>query len=255
MKKFILFLVFVITGTIWAQENPEKIQTDKFLPKGNSAYEEKDYSKAEAYYRKSNSKFPNKSQGAYNLGNSIYRTKQNSEAKFSYLNAIEQSKSRPEKHQAYHNLGNVLMNQKNYQAAVEAYKQALINDPKDEQTRYNYALARKMLKDNPPPPNKDDDKSKDKRDKDKEKDKDKKDDQQQKDDQDKNQDKKDGNQKQDQPEKQEQQQQKPQPKPGGISPQRMENILDALNNEEKKIQDKVKAREHKGKPVQTDKDW
>ena len=78
-------------------------------------------------------------------------------------------------------------------------------------------------------------------DKDSKKDKDKKDD--------KNKDKKDGegNNKKD----------KPQPKPsqGGISKQRLENLLDAVNNEEKKIQDKVNAKKVKGKPVQTEKDW
>ena len=43
--------------------------------------------------------------------------------------------------------------------------------------------------------------------------------------------------------------------PGGISKQRLENLLDAVNNEEKKIQEKVNAQKAKGKPVQTEKDW
>jgi cytochrome c-type biogenesis protein CcmH/NrfG len=49
------------------------------------------------------------------------------------------------------------MNEKDYTQAVEAYKNALRNDPSDEETRYNYALAKKMLKENPPK----DDKKKD----------------------------------------------------------------------------------------------
>ena len=36
---------------------------------------------------------------------------------------------------------------------------------------------------------------------------------------------------------------------------RMQNLLDAVNNEEKKIQDKVNAKKVNGKPVQTEKDW
>jgi hypothetical protein len=48
---------------------------------------------------------------------------------------------------------------------------------------------------------------------------------------------------------------KPKPLPGGISQQRLENLLDAVNNEEKKIQEKVNAKKVKGKPVQTEKDW
>ena len=92
------------------------------------------------------------------LGNTIYTIKQPSEAKFAYAKAIEAATTRPEKHQAFHNLGNVFMKEKKYTEAVEAYKNALRNDPSDEETRYNYALAKKMLKDNPPP--KDDKKDK-----------------------------------------------------------------------------------------------
>ena len=48
---------------------------------------------------------------------------------------------------------------------------------------------------------------------------------------------------------------KPQPKPGGISPERLQNLMDAVNNEEKKVQEKVNAQKVQGKPVQTEKDW
>ena len=144
------------------------------------------------------------------------------------------------------------MNEKNYSAAVEAYKNALRNNPSDEETRYNYALAKKKLKENPPK----DDKKKDKKDDKKKDDKDKKDD---KKDQDKKDDKKDGDKdkKEDKGKKDEKPQDdgKPKPMPGGISKQRLENLLDAVNNEEKKIQDKVNAKKVKGKPVQTEKDW
>jgi tetratricopeptide (TPR) repeat protein len=49
-------------------------------------------------------------------------------------------------------MGNALMELKQYDKAVEAYKNALRNNPSDEKTRYNYALAKEMLKNNPPPP-------------------------------------------------------------------------------------------------------
>jgi hypothetical protein len=143
------------------------------------------------------------------------------------------------------------MKEKNYSAAVEAYKNALRNNPKDEETRYNFALAKKMLKNNPP--KKDDKKDKKDKKKDKKKDdkKDKKDDK--KDDKKKD-DKKDGDQKNKNDQKNNQDGQ-PKPKPGGIQKERVQNLLDAVNNEEKKIQDKVNAKKVKGKPIQTEKDW
>lgn len=48
---------------------------------------------------------------------------------------------------------------------------------------------------------------------------------------------------------------KPKPKPGGIPQQRVENLLDAVNNQEKQVQEKVKVNKVKGKPVQVEKDW
>jgi hypothetical protein len=188
----------------------------------------------------------------YNLGNAIYKQNQIQEAKFAYAKAIENTKSRAQKYKVFHNLGNVFMKEKDYSAAVEAYKNALRNKPSDEETRYNYALAKKLLKENPPKEDKNKDKNKDKKDdKKKDGDKDKKDNKgdKEKDDKDKPSDK-DGKNK-DKPKEDG----KPKPMPGGISQQRLENLLEAVNNEEKKIQDKVNAKKIQGKPIKTEKDW
>ena len=244
---FVLFLLWGIGG--FAQ------QKDRILPKANEEYAESKFADAEADYRISDSKFPNKAAAPYNLGNTIYKQKQSSEAKFAYAKALKNSKTRVEKHRAFHNLGNVFMNEKDYTQAVEAYKNALRNDPTDEQTRYNYALAKKMLKDNPP---KDDDKKKDDK-KDKDKKDDKKDGEKDKKDQDKDKDKDKKDDKGDQDKKKNDPKQDdkgdPKPQPGGISKERLENLLDAVNKEEKKVQDKVNAQKVKGKPVKTEKDW
>ena len=244
MKKLSCLLVLLSTVTLSAQ----KEQKDVHLPEANTAFLEKDYKSAEAKYRISQSKFPKKSVASYNLGNAIYRIKQPSEARNAYTTAIENAKTRTEKHRAYHNLGNVLMLEKNYKEAVDAYKQALINNPADEETRYNYALAKKFLKENPPKENKDkQDKKKDDKNKEEQQNKDEKD--KNNSDQNKQKDKeKDKGDKKDDPKT-------PKPEPSGISKQRVENLLEAVNNEERKVQDKVNARKIKGRPVKTEKDW
>lgn len=248
-NKIIYLLLLLLTFVANAQEK------DKVLPEANEEYTAKNFVDAEANYRISHSRFPNRTAAQYNLGNAIYKQNQFSESKFAYANALKNLKTRSQKHKAYHNLGNVFMKEKDYTQAVEAYKNALRNGPDDEETRYNYALAKKMLKDNPPPKddkNKDKDKDKkdDKKDQDK-KDQDKKD--QDKKDQDKKDDKKEGDKdKKDEKPKEDGQ---PKPKPGAIPKQRMDNLLDAVNNEEKKIQDKVNANKVKGSPVKTEKDW
>ena len=249
MKKTITYLILLISFVLQAQEK------DKFLPQGNEKFADKNYAEAEADYRLSQSKFKKKSIASYNLGTAIYRQNQTAEAKYQFVKAIKDAKTKVEKHQAFHNLGNSFMKEKNYSNAVEAYKNALRNDPTDEETRYNFALAKKMLKDNPPP--KEQDKKKDKKkdknkEKDKDKNKDKNDDKKDKGDN-KDKDKKDGKDKKDKQDKGDGE--KPQPKPSGASKQRIDNLLDAVNNEEKKVQEKVNAQKVQANPKKPEKDW
>lgn len=259
MKNLLLYILVTFSLAITAQEK------DKTLPQANEEYKQNKFVDAEADYRISQSKFPNKATASYNLGNTIYKQNQASEAKYAYAKAIKNAKTRPEKHKAFHNLGNVFMKEKDYSQAVEAYKNALRNDPTDDETRYNYALAKQKLKENPPKNDQNKDKNKDKKDNKKDdqkkdgdnKDKDKKDekDDQKKDDKgDKDKDKKDGK---NDPKKDDKSNNngEPKPMPGGISKDRVQNLLDAVNNEEKKIQDRVNAQKVKGSPRKTEKDW
>jgi tetratricopeptide (TPR) repeat protein len=265
-KKYLILTSILLISFLAKAQDKEK---DKNLPQGNDSFAEKKYVDAEAEYRISESKNPKKSIASYNLGNAVYRQNQSGEAKYHYAKALKNAKTRAEKHQAFHNIGNTLMKDKDYGGAVEAYKNALRNNPADEETRYNYALAKKMLKENPPKKDdkKDDKKDKDKKDKDKDKkddkkdkdkkdkdkDKDKKDDK--KDGKDKDQDKKDGDKNKDNKDNKDQNQGQPKPQPGGISKQRLENLLDAVNNEEKKIQDKVNKQKVRANPKKAEKDW
>lgn len=253
-KYFIFIFLFPVTGLggLFAQEK------DKAMDEANLAYAEKKFVEAEANYRISKSKFDKRTVSHYNLGNSIYKQNQIEEAKFAFVKAIGKAKTKPQKHKVFHNLGNVLMKEKNYSEAVEAYKNALRNNPSDEETRYNYALAKKMLKENPP---KGDDKKDDKKDnkKDDKKEDKKEGDKEKQDDKGKDKENENGQNKPDDPNKNQnkdpQENGKPKPKPGGIQQQRVENLLDAVNNEEKKIQNKVNANKVKGTPVQSEKDW
>lgn len=251
MKKIFLYSFLLLSAAFQAQEK------DTDLPKGNDLFAEKKYADAEADYRVSESKNPKKAIASYNLGNAIYRQNQAAEAKYHYAKALKTAKTRTEKHQASHNLGNTFMKAKDYANAVEAYKNALRNNPADEETRYNYALAKEYLKNNPP--KKDGDKNQDKKDdkkdknQDKDKDKDKKDDK--KDGKDEDKDKKEGDKDKDKKDDKNQKDGKPKPQPGGMGKQRVENLLDAVNNEEKKVQDKVNKQKVQVNPKKAEKDW
>src|SRR5690554_7892283 len=141
-KCFIFTFFVLFSANIFAQKKTEP---------ENKESAKQNYAKAEADFRIKKSKAENKSIASYNLGNTIYKQESYEESKYSYLEVIEKSENKAEKHMAYHNLGNALMQEKNYQAAVDAYKNALRNNPYDEQTRYNFAVAKEMLDKNPPP--------------------------------------------------------------------------------------------------------
>lgn len=220
-KRFNLVLIFLfVSGTTFAQEKTMNSQQKEKQLRIVKSKEKAQKEKAE-----------------YNLGNTIYKNKKYSEAITNYKNASELAKTDVEKHKAFHNLGNAYMQDKNYKSAVESYKSALKANSKDEQTRYNLALAKKMLEKNPPKPkpknkNKDNKEGKDKNKENKDKNGDK--------------DKKDGKDK----EKNKEQQKKP-----SANKQRMDNILKAIGNDEKKVQEKINANKTKTNTKVSEKDW
>lgn len=257
-QKFVVLVLLLIGTSAFSQKN---------LKEGNKEFAEQKFADAEANYRIEKSKSENKSVASYNLGNTIYKQESYEESKYSYLETIEKSQDKSEKHKAYHNLGNALMQEKNYQAAVEAYKNALRNNPYDEQTRYNFALAKEMLDKNPPPPdeNQDDknednqDQNQDNQNKENQKGNDNQENQDnQNENQDQNQDKGDNQDNQDQ-KGDGNQDQKPEGNQGGMPKQRMENLLDAVENQEKGIQQRVQKKkeleQRKGQPRQSEKNW
>merc|ERR1711974_454622 len=109
---------------------------------GNELIDSDDYISAEMEYRKAISEQPTTTAGTYNLGNSYYKKGQYDEALYRHTQAAENATSKAEKHKAYHNIGNILMQSKQCKEAVEAFKDALRNDPTDEETRYNLEIAK-----------------------------------------------------------------------------------------------------------------
>src|SRR5690606_11756930 len=204
----------------------------------------------------------------YNLGTAYYGKEKNAEAMLRFKQAATTATEKSEKHKAFHNLGNTFMNEKKYTEAVEAYKNALRNNPNDDETRYNLALAKDMLEKNPPPPEDKDDKKDQKDEKEKKDEKDQKDqgdngdqkdqndkgdEKDKKDGKDEKDDKKEGNP--DQPKDEGDKPQQQQPVPGQLSPQQVKSLLEAMNNEERKTQEKINAEKQKGAKVRTEKDW
>ncbi|MGK0412048.1 MAG: Ca-activated chloride channel family protein [Polaribacter sp.] len=268
IQTVLIFLMLFSSAGVLAQKDSIALQRKarKMVRQGNQLYAQKQYTDASVAYRKALDNNANYDKASYNLGNALYESQNFKEAAPQYELSAKTAEDKFAKAEAYHNLGNSMMETKNYQGAVDAYKNSLRNNPNDDETRYNLAVAQKLL-DKENEQNKDDknkdDKNKDKKDQDdKNKDKDKKegdddDDKEKKDDKDKDgkgdEDKKDNQDPKKDDKKDDKQ--KPKPQQGKMSPQQIKQLLESLNNEEKKTQKKMNAQKAKGKKVKQEKDW
>lgn len=291
MKKLLFYIFALISISGFSQEKDQEKQelmalkkANNFVYEGNEKAVNNDFVSAEMAYRKALSQQATSVAGAYNLGTSYYQEGSYNEALYRLQQATKNATSKEEKHKAFHNIGNILMKENKCQEAVDAYKNALRNNPSDNETRYNLALAKKCAedqKDEQQDDNKDDQNKDQNQDQNQDQNKDQNQDEQ-KDDQDKqdegenkddnqdqgDQDKKDGDEQKDDQGKpkedkkdqgkgddQKKDQQPPQPQPGQLSPQQVKNLLEAMNNQEQKVQEKINAEKQKGVKVQTEKDW
>jgi len=247
MKKLSsIFILLVLAAGAFAQNER------KFVREGNGFYNEglKDttkldtisFGKAEVAYRRALQLKPDDFHWQFNLADAIYKQNKPDQANTEFEKLVDKAKEPAEKSMVYHNIGNSLLAQKKFDPSIDAYKKALRISPNDPETKYNLAYAMKMKKKDQEQKKKDQDKNKDQ-------DKDKKD--QNKDN--KDQDKKDQNKDQQNKDQQQQQQQQPQNK---ISKQSAEQMLQALENDEKQTQEKVKkAQALKAQRNKVEKNW
>lgn len=244
-NSYILLFVCSLIGTFASFAQDDHV----LIREGNKNYEKGKYSEAEQSYQRSLQKKNDSYKGTFNLGDAYYKQGKYKEAINQFQMLSNKKTSSDTLARAYHNLGNSYL--KNYLSqpkmiandsmnsdkesmlsnSVEAYKKALKNNPKDEDTRYNLSYASRLLKEQ---------KKQNQQNK-KDKNEDKKDNK----DKDKKEDKKD--QKQDQ-----KQEQKPQDK---ISKEDAQRLLEASNNEEKNTQEKLKREKAAGKKTPIEKDW
>jgi Ca-activated chloride channel family protein len=259
MNKLLLLVSVFFIFKSNAQEIAIDKESNNLTLDGNIEFAENNLVEAESLYRKSISKDSLNLKAVYNMGNSFYKNELKDEAINQYRSSIKKTSDKDLLHKSFHNLGNVFMQNQDYQNAVDSFKKALLNKPSDDETRYNYVLAKELLK-NQQKNNKKDDKDKKndkdkKEDKEKKNDKNKKDNKDKKDDKNKKDDKKEEEKKDNKSEKKNDNKENNNPKPNKISPEQLKNLLKAMDNEEKKVQNKVNKNKVKGSPIKNKKDW
>lgn len=222
MKKRVLyiFLPLLMCSALCAQKE------SKDLREGNGLYKSSKFTDAEISYRKGLEKNKQSFEANFNLGDALYKQGKYQEALKQFGKASDLEKDKEKVATCYHNMGNAFFKTKDYEKSIKAYKNSLKLNPKDEQTRYNLALAKTMLKKQ----------------------------QQQKDQNKKNKQNKQNNN--DQKKDQQKQQPKPQPQQNKMSDENAKQILDAFVQDEKDVQNRVKQNQKKmAEKHNVEKDW
>ena len=276
-----LFLVFTfVCISILSAQSERKITRN-----GNSQYDSGNFVDAEVNYKKAIEENSNLLEAQFNLGDALVKQERFDEALASF-DLVSSTTDDPElKANALHNKGNVLLQQQDFEGALESYKDALRVNPKDHQTRYNYAYAKQQLaeqqeqedqeesEENQDEENKEEgDENKDNQEKgdkkkedsenqdqeetedDKEQEEGDKQEEDENSEDDSEQEQKDKGQT-DGEESEEQQDQQAKPKEDKMTAEEAMRLLEALKQEENKVQDKMKKYKIKGTKQKIEKDW
>ena len=220
MKKFYILSMLLLVGTV---HGLAQNKTDRdYLRSGNKLYNDSLFIKAEEDYRKALEINPKSTDAMFNLANALLMQQKAQEAMEQYESVSKIEKDKEKLAQIYHNMGVILQSSKQLPQCIEAYKESLRNNPKDDETRYNLALAQKQLKDQ----------QQDQQNQDQQ--------QQQQQQKEEKQDQNKDQQQQEQKDQQQQNQQQQQQNKNEMSKENAQQLLNAVMQDEKNVQDKVK---------------
>jgi tetratricopeptide (TPR) repeat protein len=219
----------------------------KYIRQGNKEYEKESFDESEVLYRKALEKNDASFAGEFNLADALYKQEKYEEAgrKFNYL--AEKENDKKNLGALYHNLGNSLLQANQLEQSIEAYKNALRNNPADLETKYNLAYALSLLQQQQQQQQQQSNNQDQQQD---QQDNQQKDSQQQDDQQNSQQE-----QSQQQQQQNEQGQEKEQAQPEHISREDALRILEALKQDEQQVQEKLQKEKAAARRVKVLKDW
>lgn len=245
-KKILMALILVLLqmGPLAGQKHK------KYTRQGNRDYSENNFEDSEMLYRRAVDADPSFNKAIFNLGDALYKQEKYEEAldNFSQLSGKEIDSDMLA--DSYYNMANTLLKSGKIEESIEAYKDALRKDPSNIQAKYNLAYAQDLLEQQEDQQQqKQDDNQQDQ-------------DQQQENKQDQqgdneDQEQQEGEQQQDQDQQQEQQEQEQEQQQGQqqMSREDAERLLQALAENEKEVQEKVKKEKAARARVRTLKNW
>jgi tetratricopeptide (TPR) repeat protein len=230
----------VLTGFLLITALPAYAQQGdkKLIREGNREYEKEKYAESEILYRKAIDKNKESADAVFNSGDALYKQKKFEDAGKQFAENHDMNDDRKKKSASLYNLGNSLLMSDKVKESIDAYKGSLKLNPENMEAKYNLAYAQDLLR---------------KQEEQQQQQQQDNQNQDQNKDQQNQQDKKDsGDNKNNENQQQQQQDQQPQQ---GISKEDAERLLNALSNDEKNVQEKVKLAKALKTKTMTVKNW
>lgn len=240
VKYFAIVMLLLVCGEASAQKMKER----KCVRDGNEYYNENNFAKSIERYQKALEHDPNSFEAKFDLGSALYRSERYEEAEKTLLPLLEnKSLSEAARGEVAYNLGNTQFAQQKYKEALSSYRQAMRCNPNDEDAKFNYAFTKRLIQ------QQEQQQQQQNQDQNQDQNKDNKDNQQDNQNQQNEQ-----NQQQPQNEEGKDEQQEGGQRPeGAMTPEQQEALLQAIQAEEDKTQDKLK--EKKGVLIRGSKNW
>ena len=238
-----MMIFALVASCVMAQNMPER----SLVRKGNRQFGRERYERSVDSYTRALEAAPRCFEAGYNLSNALFRSERYDKAEQTLKNfVVDSTRTEVERAEAYYNLGNTQFMQQKLKEALESYRNSLRLNPDDMEVKYNYAYTKRLLEQQQQQQqnqqnNQNQDQNQNQNDQNNQEKEENQDNKEQK--------QNDPNQNRDQqkPEEKEEQQRE------GISPQEREAMLEAIQAQEDKTQEKVK--EKQGVVVFGNKNW
>ena len=262
MKYVVLACVAVIfvMADAYAQNMPER----GLVRKGNRQFFNQRYEQSADSYQQALVYDSTSFAAKYNLGNAMFRTERYDRAEqLLTATAADSLQSATDRAEAYFNLGNAQFAQQKLQEALQSYRRSLTLNPDDMEAKYNYAYTKKLLEQQQNQnQNQNQDQNQDQNNQNDQNQDNQNQDQNQDSQNDQNQDQQNNNQNQDNQNNQnnpnnqddKQNQQGQQPPRSGMSEQQQQQLLNAIQAQEDKTQEKLDEKA-KGVIIKGRKNW
>ena len=243
MKYMAIVVLLLVCGEVSAQQMRER----GLVRKGNREFKREQFEKSVDSYQRALQHDSTCFEAKYDLASALYRTERYDKAEKTLLSIVgDSTRTELERGEVAYNLGNTQFAQQKYKEALSSYRQAMRCNPNDEDAKFNYAFTKRLIQ------QQEQQQQQQNQDQNQDQNKDNKDNQQDNQNQQNKQNQQDKQQPQNQDNKEEQQQGGQRPE-GAMTPEQQEALLQAIQAEEDKTQDKLK--EKKGVLIRGSKNW